>query len=103
MLNEIIQYEPAELFSAEQRGRLPFLGIEKGKPFKPDTRMKKIFDQADKQGVAMSRASSIRSRDPEINYWPNRHWEKMFIRNTEFVNRGFNDIDAPTLWHYQAI
>jgi len=103
MLNEIIQYEPAELFSAEQRGRLASLGIEKGKPFKPDTRMKKIFDQAAKQGVAMSRAIVFASRDPEINYWPNRHWEKMFIRNTEFVNRGFNDIDARTLWHYQAI
>ena len=103
MLNEIIQYEPAELFSAEQRGRLASLGIEKGKPFKPDTRMKKIFDQAAKQGVAMSRAIVYASRDPEINYWPNRHWEKMFIRNTEFVNNGHNDIDARTLWHYQAI
>ena len=39
MLNEIIQYEPAELFSAEQRGRLASLGIEKGEPFKPDARM----------------------------------------------------------------
>ena len=55
------------------------------------------------QRVAMSRAIVYASRDPEINYWPNRHWEKMFIRNTEFVNNGNNDIDARTLWHYQAI
>jgi len=103
MLNEIIQHEPAELFSAEQRGRLASLGIEKGKPYKPDARMTKIFDQAAKQGVAMSRAIVYASRDPEINYWPNRHWEKMFVRNTEFVNNGYNDIDARTLWHYQAI
>ena len=27
----------------------------------------------------------------------------MFVRNTEFVNNGYNDIDARTLWHYQAI
>jgi hypothetical protein len=103
MLNEIIQYEPAELFSAEQRGRLASLGIEKGKPFKPDARMQRILDQAAKQGVAMSRAIVYASRDPEINYWPDRHWEKMFVRNTEFVNNGYNDIDARTLWHYQAI
>jgi hypothetical protein len=103
MLNGIIQYEPTELFSAELLGRLASLGIEKGKPFKPDTRMKRIFDQAAKQGVAMSRAIVYASRDPEINYWPDRHWEKMFIRNTEFVNHGHNDIDARTLWHYQAI
>ena len=59
--------------------------------------------QAAKQGVAISRAIVYASRDPEINYWPDRHWEKMFIRNTEFVNNGNNDIDARTLWHYQAI
>jgi len=103
MLNEIIQYEPAELFSAEQRGRLASLGIEKGKPFEPDDRMTRIFDQAARQGVAMSRAIVYASRDPEINYWPDRHWEKMFVRNTEFVTNGYNDIDARTLWHYQAI
>ncbi|WP_300455613.1 DUF1254 domain-containing protein [Desulfobacula sp.] len=103
MLNEIIQYEPAELFSAEQLGRLASLGLEKGKPFNPDARMTGILDQAAKQGVAMSRAIVYASRDKEINYWSNRHWEKMFVRNTEFVNNGHSDIDARTLWHYQAI
>ena len=103
MLNEIIQYEPSELFSAELLGRLATLGIVKGQPFTPDERMQSIFDQAAKQGVAMSRAIVYASRDPEINYWPDRHWEKMFIRNTEFTLDGHNDIDARTLWHYQAI
>ena len=103
MLNEIIQHEPAELFSQELLGRLATLGIEKGKPFKPDARMKRIFDQAARQGVAMSRAIVYACRDPEINYWPDRHWEKMFIRNTEFTHNGHADVDARTLWHYQAI
>ncbi len=103
MLNEIIQYEPTSLFDKELLGRLATLGIEKGKPFNPDVRMKGIFDQAAKQGVAMSRAIVYASRDPEINYWSNRHWEKMFIRNTAFMINGHSDIDARTLWHYQAI
>jgi hypothetical protein len=103
MLNEIIQHEPSELFSVEQLGRLASLGIVKGKPFKPDARMTRILDQAARQGVAMSRAIVYASRDPEINYWPDRHWEKMFVRNTEFINNGHDDIDARTLWHYQAI
>lgn len=102
-LNEIIQYEPTALFDKELLGKLATLGIEKGKPFKPDARMQGIFDQAAKQGVAMSRAIVYASRDPEIDYWPNRHWEKMFIRNTEFLVNGHEDIDARTLWHYQAI
>jgi hypothetical protein len=103
MLNEIIQYEPTALFSKELLGRLASLGIEKGKPFEPDVRMQSIFDQAARQGVAMSRAILYASRDPEIRYWEGRHWEKMFIRNTEFEFDGHNDIDARTLWHYQAI
>jgi hypothetical protein len=103
MLNEIIQYEPSELFDKEQLGRLATLGIEKGKSFQPDARMQRIFEQAAKQGVAMSRAILYASREPDINYWPDRHWEKMFVRNTEFLDNGHNDIDARTLWHYQAI
>lgn len=103
VLNEIIQYEPTELFDTELLGRLATLGIEKGKPFNPDARLEAIFDQAAKQGVAMARAIVYASRDPEIRYWEGKHWEKMFIRNTEFVNDGHSDIDARTLWQYQAI
>ena len=103
MLNEIIQHEPKELFGAEQLGRLATLGIVKGKPFNPDERMKKILDQAAKQGVAMSRAILYASREPDIRYWENRQWEKMFLYNTTFERDGVNDIDARTLWHYQAI
>jgi len=103
MLNNIVQHEPTELFSPEMLGRLATLGIEKGKPFEPDERMKRIFDMAAKQGVAMCRAIVFASRDPEINQWPDRHWEKMFVRNTEFMRHGISDIDARTLWHYPAI
>ncbi len=103
MLNEIIQYEPKELFSAEQLGRLATLGIVKGKPFAPDKRGQGIFDQAAKQGVAMSRAILYASREKDIKYWPERNWEKMFLYNTTFERDGINDIDARTLWHYQAI
>ncbi len=103
MLNEIVQYEPTEMFGAEQLGRLATLGIVKGKPFNPDARMQRIFDQGAKQGVAMSRAIVYASRDPDIKYWSNRHWEKMFLHNTTFERNGVNDIDARTLWPYQAI
>ena len=51
----------------------------------------------------MSRAIVFASRDPEIRYWPERHWEKMFLHNTTFERDGVADIDARTLWHYAAI
>jgi hypothetical protein len=103
MLNEIIQYEPTELFGPEQLGRLATLGIIKGKPFNPDARMRCILDQGAKLGTAMCRAIVYASREQEIKYWPSRHWEKMFLYNTTFERNGVTDIDARTLWHYQAI
>jgi hypothetical protein len=51
----------------------------------------------------MSRAILYANRDTEIKYWPGRQWEKMFLYNTTFERNGVNDIDARTLWHYQAI
>jgi len=103
MLNEIIQHEPKELFGAEQLGRLATLGIVKGKSFTPDARMRRILNQGARQGAAMSRAIVYASREADIKYWSDRHWEKMFLYNTTFERDGVNDIDARTLWHYQAI
>ena len=103
MLNDIIQYEPIELFGAEQSGHLASLGIVKGQPFNPDERMKRILDQGAKLGVAMCRAMVFASRSPDSPYWPDRHWEKMFLYNTTFVRDGVADIDARILWHYSGV
>ena len=103
LLNEVIQYEPSGLFSEEQLGRLATLGIKKGKPFNPDTRMQSILDQGAKLGTAMSRAIVFSSREKDHEYWEGKHWEKMFLYNTTFVRDGVADIDARILWHYPAI
>lgn len=103
MLNEIIQYEPRELFGAEQSGRLASIGIVKGQPFNPDERMKRIYDEGAKLGVAMCRVIVYDSRSPETDYWPDRHWEKMFLYNTTFVRDDVADIDARIRWHYSGV
>ena len=72
-------------------------------PFDPDERMRRILDQGAKQGAAMCRAIVYASREPDIRYWADRHWERMFLYNTTFERDGVTDIDARTLWHYQAI
>jgi len=53
-LDEIIQYEPLEMIDPETRGLFASIGIERGKKFAPDERMKKIL--AD--GVALGNAAS---------------------------------------------
>jgi hypothetical protein len=53
-LDKIIQYEPLEMLDAETRGLFASIGIQKGKEFAPDARMKKLL--AD--GVALGNAAS---------------------------------------------
>ncbi|MEP4484796.1 MAG: DUF1254 domain-containing protein [Halioglobus sp.] len=55
-LNEIIQYESLGLMSPEIRGLFASLGIEKGKPFNPDDRMKGILEDGVAIGNAQARA-----------------------------------------------
>ena len=105
-LHEIISYEPQDVFNIEQRGKLASLGIEKGKPFNPDARMKKILDAAAKQAVAMARVITFASRDPDVRFYPGTDlsWETPFIGgNSEFKKNGYRNLDARTLFHYNAI
>ena len=56
-LNKIIQYEPLEMLDVETRGLLASIGMEKGKPFAPDARMKRILTDA--VAIANGAARSI--------------------------------------------
>ncbi|ADE54719.1 DUF1254 domain-containing protein [Coraliomargarita akajimensis] len=56
-VNEVIQYETLELLDPEVRGLFASLGIEKGKPFNPDDRMKAIL--ADGVAIGNAQARSI--------------------------------------------
>jgi hypothetical protein len=56
-LNEVIQKEPLEMLDPETRGLFASIGIEKGKPFQPDERMKNILTDA--VAIANAAARSI--------------------------------------------
>ena len=59
-LNEVIQKEPLEMLDPETRGLFASIGMEKGKPFAPDARMKKILTDA--VAIANAAARSIPAR-----------------------------------------
>ena len=56
-LNEVIQKEPLDMLDPETRGLFASIGMEKGKPFEPDARMKKILTDA--VAIANAAARSI--------------------------------------------
>ena len=102
-INDIVQYEPNEAQNSEILGLLRSIGIEKGKPFKPDARMKKILKDAANVGSAASRVVLYRSRDPEAPVFPNSGWEAPWIGNSStFEKNGVSLLDARTRFHMYA-
>tara|TARA_R110002110_G_scaffold404606_1_gene623155 strand:- start:181820 stop:183400 length:1581 start_codon:yes stop_codon:yes gene_type:complete len=55
-INKTIQEEPLEMLDPETRGLFASIGIQKGKPFAPDERMKKILTDAVAIGNATVRS-----------------------------------------------
>ena len=55
-LNDVIQEEPINMIDPELRGLFASIGMEKGKPFAPDERMKRILTDAVAIGNATARS-----------------------------------------------
>jgi len=63
-LHDLIQGEPDDYLGPEAKGMMAAIGIEKGKPFEPDARMKKILTDAAAIGNGAARAISFFPREP---------------------------------------
>ena len=61
-VNEIVQEEPLFSHDAESLGLLASIGIQKGKPFKPDARMQKILTEAAAVGTGALRSINFNNR-----------------------------------------
>ncbi len=79
MINENVQQEPATSYDVELAGQLAAIGIVKGKPFKPDARMKKILSDAANVGAAAGRVLNWRyaEQHPDWNYYKDSNWGNM--------------------------
>ena len=103
-VNDIVQYEPNEAYHPEVLGQLAAIGIEKGKPFAPDARMKKILTEAVAVGNATARTITFKTRMKEAYYYPNSAWYTGFVGGSyQFLSQpGVRNLDARTLFHYYA-
>lgn len=80
MLNEIVQAEPATSLDPELMGPIAAIGIVKGKPFKPDARMKRILQEALDVANATSRTLFMNPRDRSWFYYPDASWQNMLFQ-----------------------
>jgi hypothetical protein len=103
-VNDIVQYEPNEALNPETLGLLASIGIEKGKVFAPDARMKKILTEAVAVANATARALSFRPRLDGVYYFRDRHWFTNFPGGSyEFLLQpGVRNLDGRVLFHYYA-
>jgi hypothetical protein len=83
-LNEVVQGEPTESFDRVSLGFFASIGIEKGKPFNPDDRMKKILADASVVGDATARAIAFSIRQKESYFYENSAWRNLFLGGTIF-------------------
>jgi hypothetical protein len=103
-LNRLVQEEPSDAVEPERLGLLASIGIEKGKPFAPDARMKKILTEAAAVGNATARALIFRSRLEGASFYPNSAWITPFVGGShEFLKQpGVRNLDARSLFFYIA-
>ena len=103
-VNQVVQEEPNDSLDPETLGLLAAIGIEKGKPFAPDGRMKKILTESVAVGNATARAIVFRTRMKDAFFYPNSAWCTPFIGGSyEFLKQpGVRNLDARTMMFYYA-
>lgn len=102
LLNDIVQNEPVESCDPVTLGFYASIGIEKGKPFAPDERMKNILHEAAAVGDATARTITYRSRISEAFYYPNSTW-RQWLGGYKFESQpGVSHLDAAAFFYFYA-
>jgi hypothetical protein len=103
LLNQVIQEEPSEGSDPTTLGLFAAIGIEKGKPFNPDARMKKILTDAANIGAVTARAIAYKMRDKAGFIYPDSNWRKPFFGGYRFeVSPGVANLDGAAFFYYLA-
>lgn len=104
LLNQVVQEEPTESLDQIRLGFFQWIGIQKGKPFAPDERMKKILTEAAAVGDATARANLFQTREKAAYYYPNSNWQLGFIGGYNFQTQpGVLNFDAANFYYFLAI
>jgi len=105
-LHTVIEREPIEMLDPELRGLFASIGIQKGKPFAPDARMKKILTDAVAVANGTARALLWHERNEAEFLAEGSHWKKGFVGDSwEYLRdegMGGRHLDARTHFYYFA-
>jgi len=102
-VDNVVQHEPIEPRDIFFHAMLRPLGIEKGKPFKPDQRQTKILTDAVLVGEAMAKANSADRRFADVKYRRDAHWDFALLLDADHPGKFWDLLDERASWFYEAV
>ena len=101
LLAMLVDEEPLESFGPIERYEMQALGIEKGRPFRPDAQTKSLLEEAARLAGAIARANTY--APPAKTYYPDRQWQGTPEGSDyTFTHDGTPQIDARNNVYYMA-
>ncbi len=105
-LHAVIDREPIEMLEPQLRGIFSSVGIQKGKPFAPDARMRAILSRAVEVANATARSFLWYERDESAFIYEDSYWKRGFVGGSyEFLKdegMGGRNLDARVHFFYNA-
>ena len=103
-LSRWINEEPVQERDRIMMAMVRSLGIEKGKPFNPDARMKKILTEATLVGEATAKANDFDKRQMELaHYADGVHWHFSLALDPSQEADSYTQLDERAAWFYEAL
>ena len=101
-LHAILQREPVAERDRFFMAMLKPLGIEKGKPFQPNDRQKKLLTEGALVGEAMAKANDFAKRF-QPPFWEGRSWDLALCLDPTQRAETYDQLDERTAWFYEAV
>jgi hypothetical protein len=102
LLANIIDQEVVQERDRVTMAMLNQLGIEKGKPFAPDARQKRILNDAVFVGESMAKANSFAKRFAGVRYRPDAHWDYVMVWDWTHETPFYHQLDELAAYTYEA-
>jgi hypothetical protein len=99
-----INEEPVQERDRIMMAMLRSIGIEKGLPFNPDARMKKLLTEATLVGEAMAKANDFDKRRMELSHYADGvHWHFSLCLDVTQEAEFYTQLDERDAWFYEAL
>ena len=102
-LHDIVQREPVMERDRMIMAMLKPLGIEKGKPFRPNARQRRLLEDGAQVGELMAQAISFSNREDGARYRPDSQWQYVITFDPSQEAETYSQLDERAHYFYEAV